>query len=142
MLAAHARVSIRAIVAAGALAAGALAACSSGATVDRPSPTPAAGGAPGGGQDAARAGDQGGAAGGGTGGSSATTDAGSAGGAGPLRLDAGLRPDTAPTPDVPLPVCNSPEWTRATAYKAGDVVMFMGKPYLATHDNPGLDPTI
>ncbi len=27
-------------------------------------------------------------------------------------------------------------------YKAGDIVMYMGKPYIATNDNPGLDPTI
>jgi chitinase len=34
------------------------------------------------------------------------------------------------------------DWVKGKAYKAGDIVMYMGKPYIATGDNPGLDPTI
>jgi chitinase len=43
---------------------------------------------------------------------------------------------------VPLPVCDYPDWSRTVAYKAGDIVMYMGKPYMATYDNTSLDPTI
>jgi predicted chitinase len=43
---------------------------------------------------------------------------------------------------VALPACNQPEWNRTTAYKTGDIVMYMGKPYIALHDNQSLDPAI
>jgi predicted chitinase len=44
--------------------------------------------------------------------------------------------------DAPLPECDYPAWAKTMAYKAGDVVMYMGKAYVALHDNTSLDPTI
>jgi chitinase len=38
--------------------------------------------------------------------------------------------------------CNYPQWHQGTSYIAGDIVIFNGSPYIATHDNPGYDPTI
>ena len=38
--------------------------------------------------------------------------------------------------------CNFPQWAAGHNYVTGNVVMFNGKPYVATHDNPGYDPTI
>lgn len=50
--------------------------------------------------------------------------------------------DMAPAPDVPLPECNYPEWSKDTEYKPGDIVMFMGKPYIALYTTKSHDPTI
>lgn len=47
-----------------------------------------------------------------------------------------------PPPDLPPPPCNHPEWSRTVDYKAGDIVMYMGKAYIALHPNKSLDPTI
>jgi chitinase len=44
--------------------------------------------------------------------------------------------------DVPLPICMYPNWMMGASYKAGDIVMYMGKAYIATNDNPGYDPTV
>ena len=38
--------------------------------------------------------------------------------------------------------CSSTAWHQGTQYHTGDVVTFNGSSYLATHDNPGYDPTI
>ena len=93
--------------------------------------TPGGGGGAGGGRTNNGAGGAAGAGsgnpGGGTGGS-ASSDA-----QGPV--DANL-------PDVPLPECNYPDWTKAAQYHIGDVVMYMGKPYVALHDSVSLDPII
>jgi len=56
--------------------------------------------------------------------------------------DAGAVVDARSQADVPLPVCNYRDWVAGTPYKMGDIVMYMGKPYIALGDNPGLDPTI
>jgi chitinase len=38
--------------------------------------------------------------------------------------------------------CNYPAWQQGASYHTGDTVMFKGSAYIATHDNPGYDPTI
>ncbi|MEP7123395.1 MAG: carbohydrate-binding protein [Byssovorax sp.] len=38
--------------------------------------------------------------------------------------------------------CNYPQWQQGASYHTGDTVLFKGSPYVATHDNPGYDPTI
>ena len=38
-----------------------------------------------------------------------------------------------PAPDMALPVCNYPMWNRTTDYKVGDIVMHMGKAYIAAY---------
>ena len=38
--------------------------------------------------------------------------------------------------------CNYPAWAQGTQYHTGDIVLYKSKPYIATHDNPGYDPTI
>src|SRR6266545_2150980 len=38
--------------------------------------------------------------------------------------------------------CNFPQWAAGNNYVTGNIVMYNGKPYIATHDNPGYDPTI
>ena len=38
--------------------------------------------------------------------------------------------------------CAYPQWSQGTQYHTGDIVLFKGSPYVATHDNPGYDPTI
>jgi chitinase len=38
--------------------------------------------------------------------------------------------------------CHATQWQQGTNYHTGDVVMFQGHFYIATHDNPGYDPTI
>ncbi len=38
--------------------------------------------------------------------------------------------------------CNYPAWQQGASYHTGDTVMFKGAAYIATHDNPGYDPTI
>lgn len=123
---------------------GAGAACASGGNgtdVDR---TPGTGGR------SAASGGRGGAGGAGSGGASGGAGAGSAAG-GSAGGDAGsgtggskdaAPADMATVPDAPLPECNYPAWSKTAAYKTGDVVMYMGKPYVATHDNTSLDPTI
>jgi chitinase len=42
----------------------------------------------------------------------------------------------------PPPVCNYPEWVAKMHYAQGTIVMYMGKAYIATNVNDGLDPTI
>jgi chitinase len=91
----------------------------------------------------------GGTASGGRSGSGGNTGSGGRGGmssagkpdAGTGGSPADAAPESAPA-DVPLPECKYPEWNRTTDYKTGDVVMYMGKAYVATHDNKSLDPTI
>jgi hypothetical protein len=75
----------------------------------------------------------------GSGGAAAGSDAGANPGGG---SDAANPTEAGPAVDVPLPECNHPEWSKTAAYKTGDVVMYMGKPYVALHDNTSLDPTI
>ncbi|HEY2729521.1 MAG TPA: glycoside hydrolase family 19 protein, partial [Polyangia bacterium] len=76
---------------------------------------------------------------GGSGGSSAGVDgSGGVGGSGGAR-DASAGDGPA---DVPLPICNYPDWKAGTPYEMGDVVMYMAKPYVATNANNGLDPTV
>jgi chitinase len=38
--------------------------------------------------------------------------------------------------------CGSSQWQQGTQYHTGDIVTFNGSLYIATHDNPGYDPTI
>jgi chitinase len=38
--------------------------------------------------------------------------------------------------------CNATQWKAGTPYHTGDIVLYNGKYYVATHDNPGYDPTI
>jgi len=38
--------------------------------------------------------------------------------------------------------CNATAWQQGKSYDTGDVVTYSGKYYVATHDNPGYDPTI
>jgi chitinase len=38
--------------------------------------------------------------------------------------------------------CSSTAWQQGAQYHTGDVVTFKGSSYVATHDNPGYDPTI
>jgi predicted chitinase len=79
----------------------------------------------------------------GAGGSSTGATGGAAGalGGGGAR-DAGSTTDAPSATDAPLPLCTAAEWSRTTAYKAGDVVLYMGKAYVATADNTSLDPTV
>jgi chitinase len=42
----------------------------------------------------------------------------------------------------PPPVCNYPDWVAHMHYAQGAIVMYMGKPYIATNVNDGLDPTV
>jgi predicted chitinase len=135
--------------------------CSSGGAKDPVSPGGASGSAGGsggtagnggsagsgaaGGAGAAGAGGGGaGSGGGGNGGGAAGADAGAGTGGGPApsRDGAASLPDVRLEPDGPPPVCNYPNWAKGTAYKTGDIVMYMGKPYQATSDNPGYDPLI
>ncbi len=76
---------------------------------------------------------------GGSGGASGGSAGVGTGGSRDAGTDAGNRDAGA---DVPLPTCNYPEWSRSKAYKTGEIVMYMGKPYIALNDNTSLDPTI
>ena len=38
--------------------------------------------------------------------------------------------------------CDSTPWQQGTPYVTGDIVTYNGSLYIATHDNPGYDPTI
>jgi chitinase len=38
--------------------------------------------------------------------------------------------------------CNYPQWQQGASYHTGDTVLYNGAPYVATHDNPGYDPTV
>ncbi len=38
--------------------------------------------------------------------------------------------------------CGSTPWHQGTSYVTGDIVTYNGSLYIATHDNPGYDPTI
>jgi hypothetical protein len=51
---------------------------------------------------------------------------------------------TSPPPPPPSggSSCNSTAWQAGKQYHTGDIVSFSGKYYIATHDNPGYDPTI
>ncbi len=75
-----------------------------------------------------------------TGGAMAMAAGGTSSAGGSAGVDAAA--DTAAVVDVPLPECNYPTWTRTADYKAGDIVMHMGKPYVALHDSKSLEPTI
>lgn len=49
----------------------------------------------------------------------------------------------APTPAPPSTgACAASAWTAGKSYRTGDIVSYGGKYYVATHDNPGYDPTI
>ncbi len=48
----------------------------------------------------------------------------------------------APTPPPTGGACSAGAWTAGRSYRTGDVVAYGGKYYVATHDNPGYDPTI
>jgi predicted chitinase len=50
-------------------------------------------------------------------------------------------PPPATTSTPPSSGCGS-SWVAGKSYKTGDVVSYGGKAYVATHDNPGYDPTI
>jgi predicted chitinase len=90
---------------------------------------------------------------GGTGGGAGTAGTGGsgAGGAGGSPTGGGGAPADAaqadsgtmmPAPDMALPVCNYPTWNRTTDYKVGDIVMHMGKAYVAVNASKSLDPAI
>jgi predicted chitinase len=52
-------------------------------------------------------------------------------------------PSTPPsTPSTPPSSSCGSAWIAGKSYKTGDVVTYGGKSYVATHDNPGYDPTI
>jgi chitinase len=38
--------------------------------------------------------------------------------------------------------CNYPNWVQSKQYYTGDIVLYNGSPYIATHDNPGYIPTV
>jgi len=46
------------------------------------------------------------------------------------------------TTPAPGGSCKASTWRAGTPYRTGDVVSYGGKYYVATHDNPGYDPTI
>jgi predicted chitinase len=136
----------------GVLALAAAAGCASGAgggaDPDRASGSGGRGGAGGG-----KAGGTGGAISAAGGGGGASGDSGGGGGAvvngggraggatgGGGKDAAGA--ETGGAADAELPVCNYPAWSKSAAYKAGDIIMYMGKPYIALHDNTSLDPTV
>ncbi|MGZ3418201.1 MAG: glycoside hydrolase family 19 protein [Polyangiales bacterium] len=64
----------------------------------------------------------------------AWTEAGSCGGSTP--------PPSSPSSPPPSSGTCGSSWTAGKSYKTGDVVSYGGKYYVATHDNPGYDPTI
>ncbi|AUG81931.1 chitinase [Kitasatospora sp. MMS16-BH015] len=68
-----------------------------------------------------------------TGGSGVWADQGACGGSGP-----------SPSPSGTAPSCDHPVWVAGTQYATGAVVRYApnGQYYIATHDNPGYDPTI
>jgi Chitinase class I len=107
--------------------------CSGGA------PTAPAGGGSGGAASGTGSGGaapgSGGTPGAGSGGTHGSGGAVGSGGAG----DAGT---TDGPVEVALPLCQYPDWKAGTPYNAGDIVIYMGKPYIATDANNGLDPTI
>lgn len=43
---------------------------------------------------------------------------------------------------TPPEACNFPMWVAKQEYKKGDKVMYMGKGFIATEDNPGYDPLV
>ncbi|MFG2822413.1 glycoside hydrolase family 19 protein [Kitasatospora sp. NPDC048365] len=69
-----------------------------------------------------------------TGGSGVWADQGACGGGG----------GTTPSPSGTAQACNHPVWVAGTNYTTGSVVKYApnGQYYIATHDNPGYDPTI
>ncbi|MEU3497299.1 glycoside hydrolase family 19 protein [Kitasatospora cineracea] len=69
-----------------------------------------------------------------TGGSGVWADQGACGGGG----------GTTTTPTPSQGTCNHPTWVAGTQYATGTVVKYApnGQYYVATHDNPGYDPTI
>jgi predicted chitinase len=100
------------------------------------------GGSGGGGSPGGAGGTAGGGSGGSAGGSDAGMPPGPGGSGGNVAKDAGASPDVRLEPDGPPPICNYPDWMKGKMYNAGDIVMFQGKPYVATSANPGYDPTI
>jgi hypothetical protein len=50
--------------------------------------------------------------------------------------------DLAPASDLPLPECNYPAWSKDKEYQQGEIVMFLGKPYVALNTTKSHDPTI
>ncbi|GAA4840593.1 glycoside hydrolase family 19 protein [Kitasatospora terrestris] len=68
-----------------------------------------------------------------TGGSGVWADQGACGGGG-----------TTPSPSGTTQACNHPVWVAGTNYTTGSIVKYApnGQYYIATHDNPGYDPTI
>src|SRR5512132_1162838 len=38
--------------------------------------------------------------------------------------------------------CSYPQWKSGTQYHTGDIVLYNGSAYVATHDNPGYIPTV
>jgi len=55
----------------------------------------------------------------------------------------GAAPAPAPTTSPTTPAtCSASAWTAGRSYRTGDIVAYGGKYYVATHDNPGYDPTI
>lgn len=46
------------------------------------------------------------------------------------------------TTPKPADACKASAWAAGTNYRTGDVVSYGGNYYVATHDNPGYDPTI
>ncbi|MFE2351761.1 MULTISPECIES: glycoside hydrolase family 19 protein [Kitasatospora] len=69
-----------------------------------------------------------------TGGSGVWADQGACGGGG----------GTTTTPTPSQGTCNHPTWVAGTQYATGTVVKYApnGQYYIATHDNPGYDPTV
>ncbi|MFS8066798.1 MAG: glycoside hydrolase family 18 protein, partial [Byssovorax sp.] len=45
-------------------------------------------------------------------------------------------------PDGTGSACNYPAWVQSKQYYTGNIVIYNGSPYIATHDNPGYIPTV
>ncbi len=45
-------------------------------------------------------------------------------------------------PDGTGSACNYPAWVQGKQYYTGNIVLYNGSPYIATHDNPGYIPTV
>jgi predicted chitinase len=69
----------------------------------------------------------------------------SAGGASVASGGASVTSGGAPTSaggSAPMEQCNYPAWVAMKPYVTGDKVVYLGKGYVATGDNPGYDPTV
>lgn len=64
--------------------------------------------------------------------------------AGSTRINARRGAVTTANSSTAAPECGSARWVAGTSYSAGNIVMYPanGKYYLASHNNPGYDPTI